>query len=249
MRSIRKQTGAGYHLRKANTTPPSTPQEAESRWSRFAHKEVVLRQLLREQYGLCCYSELRADQESLGYHIEHIENKRQNPSRTFDYTNLSASALHSDGLGAFKGRSTELFGGQAVGKQDVHRPVDMLRFISPLRAGCHRFFAYLSDGRVVPAVNLDPAECECAQYTIDTLNLNSPFLQVRRRQWWDELDSNLQENLDNGWSISHLAALDLIPTVNPDTQNDELSRFFSLTRQFFGPIAEQLLQQQAPELQ
>jgi hypothetical protein len=100
----------------------------------------------------------------------------------------------------------------------------------------------------VPSVDLSPIERDRAQYTIDTLNLNSPFLQVRRRQWWDQLDFHLQENLDNDWSLAHLAALDLIPILNPATQRDELSRFFSLTRQFFGPIAEALLQQQAPEL-
>jgi len=58
----------------------------------------VLQALLDEQYQLCCYSELRADQEGLGYHIEHLENKSQAPARTFDYSNLAASALRGDDL-------------------------------------------------------------------------------------------------------------------------------------------------------
>ncbi|EJT4385593.1 TIGR02646 family protein, partial [Salmonella enterica] len=49
--------------------------------------------LLNEQYHLCCYSEIRADLRGLGYHIEHVENKSQQPGRTFDYQNLAASAL------------------------------------------------------------------------------------------------------------------------------------------------------------
>jgi len=100
----------------------------------------------------------------------------------------------------------------------------------------------LSDGRVVPAAGLNNVQRDQAQYTIDTLNLNSPFLITRRRQWWDELDRLFQEHIDKGWSLPDLVAVDLVPS------NGTLSGFFSLTRQFFGPIAEQTLQQQAPAL-
>lgn len=67
--------------------------------------------LLNEQYHLCCYSEIRADLRGLGYHIEHVENKSQQPGRTFDYQNLATSALDSEndlhlfGINAFGGHS------------------------------------------------------------------------------------------------------------------------------------------------
>ena len=50
------------------------------------------------------------------------------------------------------------------------------------------------------------------------------------------------EHIEKGWSLPDLVAVDLVPS------SGRLSRFFSLTRQFFGPVAEQTLQQQAPAL-
>lgn len=79
-------------------------------------------------------------------------------------------------------------------------------------------------------------------YTITLLNLNSPYLVTRRRQWWDELDQLFEEHRTKGWSMSDFAGVDLLP------HKQRLSHFFSLTRQFFGPLAEDTLQQHAPGL-
>lgn len=240
MRVVQKQGTGGFHLNAANAHPPHTPQQATSRWGSFSHKVIVLQLLLDEQYQLCCYSELRADEEGLGYHIEHVENKRQNPSRTFDYSNLAASALDSvNDLEAFNAQGASLFGGHAPGKQTA---CDMLQFVRCHQPDCGRFFAYLSDGRIVPVQGLDPDETERSRYTIEVLNLNSPFLVTRRRQWWAELDFLYGEHTQKNWSLEDLVAIDLIPA------NAKLSRFFSLTRQFFGPVAEEVLQQYAPDL-
>ncbi len=237
MRTIRKLGAGGYQLTRAQANPPLTSAQATSRWHSFGHKQYVMSALLAEQYQLCCYSELRADQEGLGFHIEHVENKSQNPSRTFDYANLAASALRHDDLPALN--MGEAFGGHAVGKQQA---CDMARFVSCHQPDCALYFAYLSDGRVVPSLALGAAEVDRAQYTIDLLNLNSPFLITRRRQWWAELDLLFQEHVNKGWSVSDLANVDLIPT------HGALSRFFSLTRQFFGSVADQVIAAHAPEL-
>ncbi len=238
MRAITKLGNGGYHLTQANAMPPQTHGQATSRWRNFDYKSALMLDILNEQYHLCCYSELRADQEGLGYHIEHVENKSQNPQRTFDYSNLAASALESvHDLPAFNAQRHEVFGGHAPAKQ---RACDVRRFVSCYQQDSRRFFVYLSDGRVIPASTLNIQERDRAQYTIDTLNLNSPYLITRRRQWWDELDSLFQEHIAKGWSLVDLAAIDLVPT------NNRLSRFFSLTRQFFGQIAEDTLRQQAP---
>jgi len=237
MRAITQQ-GIGEHgLSHAHSRPPATPAQASSCWRRFGDKQTVLLALLNEQYQLCCYSELRADQEGLGYHIEHLENKSQAPARTFDYANLAASALRSEDLPALN--RGEVFGGHAAAKQQV---CDMSLFVSCHQSDCARYFAYLSDGRMVPGNSLNATEQGRARYTIDALNLNSPYLITRRRQWWGELDDLFQEHLDKGWRLAHLAAVDLVPAGR------ELSRFFSLTRTFFGQIAEQTLRQHAPEL-
>ena len=172
--------------------------------------------------------------------IEHVENKSQNPQRTFEYNNLAASALDSENdLHALRNQGHEVFGGHASGKQ---QSVDMARFVSCHQLDCRRFFSYLSDGRIVPANNLFAHEFDKADYTITLLNLNSPYLVNLRKKWWDELDQLFQEHTTKGWSLHDLSSVDLVP------RNFHLSRFFSLTRQFFGNIAEQTLQQQAPAL-
>ena len=245
MRHIRKQGNGGHHLNQSHATPPTTDQTATSRWRSFGHKPKVLERLLAEQYGLCCYSELRADQLGLGYHIEHVENKNQHPQRTFDYTNLAASALRSDDLAPFvaaqpaEEQPQAVFGGHAPGKQ---QSVDIQRFVSPHQADCARYFSYLSDGRVVPVQDLDAADMARAEYTIGLLNLNSPYLVTRRQKWWDELDTLFEEHIANDMSLHCLAAVDLVP------HNHKLSPFFSMTRRFFGRIAEVVLAHKVPQL-
>lgn len=243
MRAIQKQGSGGHHLGQSHANPPQTPAQATSRWSSFSHKSHVQQCLLEEQYHLCCYSELRADEEALGYHIEHVANKSQYPQRTFDYGNLAASALHSEtGLSVMRAQATAPFGGHASGKSGQLGIVDMARFVSPHDPACRSFFAYLSDGRIEPADRLDAPQRDRAKYTIDTLNLNSPYLLTLRRQWWDELDVLFQEHLEQDWSFGDLAGVDLLP------RGHKLSRFFSLTRQFYAGVAEDCLQQHAPQL-
>ena len=245
MRHIHKQGDGGFQLNQSHQRPPETAQEASSRWGNFSGKSQVLEYLLAEQFQLCCYTELRADLHGLGYHIEHVENKSQAPMRTFDYRNLAASALASHAIPALRERQAsdhlpkDLFGGHASGKQ---KSVDMQRFITPYQTDCRRFFAYLSDGRVVPAAALSPQDKQRADYTIDLLNLNSPFLQVERRKWWHELDDLIDEHYQNNMDPLCLAAVDLVPVAN------KLSPFFSITRHLFGPIAEKVLNQSAPQL-
>lgn len=235
MKPIIQQSNGGYYLDKAHANPPTTAGEATSRWNSFRnHKPTVQENLLDEQYGLCCYSELRADLEGLGYHIEHLRPKSLYPAQTFDYTNLAASALSDDDLKTIK---EDTFGGHA--KLSAYDPA---LFISCHAPDCARYFAYLSDGRIVPRDKLNNFEKDRASYTIRLLNLNSLYLVNRRRRWHDELDQLFEEHLDKQWSVEHLAAIDLIPG------NKRLSQFFSLTRQFFGHVAEQVIQQQLPEL-
>ncbi len=84
--------------------------------------------------------------------------------------------------------------------------------------------------------HLDQAQ---ANYTIELLNLNSPFLITERKNWWNELDKLFVQHQQDSWSIEHLARVDLLPSGN------KLSQFSSLTRQFFGHIGEHVLQQHA----
>ena len=235
MRFIRKRTFGGGHLGQAHANPPQTANEATSRWSSFGYKDTVTSFLQDEQYGLCAYTELRPNLVSLGTHIEHVQPKSRYPQRTFDFSNLVLCALADADL---QGRTTDdRFGGHA--KLDQYDPA---LFVSCLQPDCPRFFAYLSDGRVVAAANLSVNETQQAQYTIDLLNLNAPYLLVQRKNWLDELDKLIDKHLDNDGSLEDLAAIDLLPT------SGKLSPFFTATRQRFARIAEQLLQEQRPEL-
>lgn len=245
MKHIHKQGAGPQKLQQAHANPPQTADQATSRWQRYDdHKQSLLTEhLLLEQFGLCGYSEVEASKLGLGFHIEHVENKSQNPARTFDYHNLIASAFSSnEGLPLAKAQNWELFGGHASGKQGHPTPVDMARLVSPLLPDCARFFAYLSNGKVEPKLRLSAEDHNRALYTLDILNLNSPFLVSLRQEWWEDLDLLYKDHIPKGWSVEHLAAVDLLP------RNHRLSPFFTLTRQFFGPIAEHLLTQQAPQL-
>ena len=243
MRHVIKTRRGTDALLTANENPPQNADQSTSRWRHFGrdNKAALISLLLDEQYQLCCYSEIRADERGLGYHIEHVENKSQHPERTFDYQNLAASALNSGPNGGlFQLKSKNAFGGHAQGKQDA---VDMTRFIHCHIPDCSRYFAYLSDGRIVPAVSLNPQETENAQYTIDLLNLNSGFLQTERQNHWEELEGLLDEHIEKGWDLQQLLQIDLVPTAD-----HKLHEFFSITRQFFQQEAERVLQTYAPEL-
>jgi uncharacterized protein (TIGR02646 family) len=242
MRSIKKVPGSGQVLVWRALPPPQTGAEASAKWGDLDRKAGagararLLAELLDEQYGLCCYSEIDAERHGLGYHIEHVWNKRQYPALTFKYQNLAASALATDDL---KHLSVDAFGGHAKGKQ---ASVDVAHFVSCHQPDCHKFFAYLSDGRIVPSRSLDEVDKAKAVHTIDQLNLNSPFLMVLRQTWSDELAQLFAQHLADDWSLPHLAMVDLVPS------GGRLNEFFSLTRQFYGQLGEAVLAEHAPEL-
>jgi uncharacterized protein (TIGR02646 family) len=238
MRFIKKLGTGGYNLGQAHNHLPLNGQEARSRWSSFGYKTDVLGKLLDEQYHLCCYSEIRADILNLGYHIEHVQPKSKYHQLTFDYQNLAASALDSaSDLQDFKAQTQEVFGGHAKGSQ-----YDSNLFVSCHQPSCISFFAYLSDGRIVPKDGLNAIDTDKAIYTIGLLNLNSTYLITLRRSWWNELDDLFVEHESKGWDLKYLVAVDLVPT------NGKVSQFFSITRHFFGPVAETVLQTNASHL-
>lgn len=115
MRHVIKTRRGTDALLTAHEQPPQNSEQSTRRWQRFGreNKAALMTLLLNEQYHLCCYSEIRADLRGLGYHIEHVENKSQQPWRTFDYQNLAASALDSEnglpqlGINAFGGHAQE----------------------------------------------------------------------------------------------------------------------------------------------
>ncbi|MCK6410949.1 MAG: TIGR02646 family protein [Azonexus sp.] len=255
MRHIAPTGNGPRELAEANHNPPSTAEEATRCWDNFRHTQKIIERLLEDQYLLCCYSELRADlRPPLGYHIEHIENKSQAPQRTFEWANLAGSALDSKKGLSFLAKQREQsngeeinFGGHANGKQNA---VDMAQFISIRDPGCASYFSYISDGKIRPNLRKNTADQARAAYTIQLLNLNSPFLLVLRRQLWDDLTNLIISHEQQDWSLEHLCMGELLPYGRRTAPHYllRLNEFFSLTRQLFGPIADAVLQAHAPQL-
>ncbi|WP_051640643.1 retron system putative HNH endonuclease [Thiomicrorhabdus sp. Milos-T2] len=221
MRPILKTGTGNYHLNQAHLTPPATTDAAKSRWSSFGYKADLLSILTDEQSGLCSYSEINPAHFGIGVHNEHIQPKSRYPQRTFDYHNLVMSALSSDDLKHLN--RVDQFAGNAKGSN-----YDPNLFISPLQPNCQDFFAYLSDGRVVPRKDLNATDEFKATYTIGLLNLNCAYLTNKRKNWIDELDELIDEHIKQGWSLADLQDIYLKPC------NQQLYSFYTANQQRFA---------------
>lgn len=231
---------------------PTTSEEATRRWKNYSGKTELSRQLLEQQYGLCCYTELNltdfALEQSMGTHIEHEKPKSVFPEKTFDYNNLLLCALASEDLKHFSGPFQ--FGGHFKGNS-----FDAASFISPQQANCRDYFIYSSgNGEISPNLTLATDEQKKAQDTIDLLNLNAPFLKAERQQWLEEIEECLEPLLDTGdlESITLIAETELIPSNrhNPQLMRscEQLRKFHSAVRAVFGQLGEQVIQEHSPNL-
>ncbi len=185
MRYIKKKGDSGcFPLNQAHNNPPQDKAEARSQWGSFRDKSQLTALLGKEQYFLCAYSEIEIlrDNSTVGTHIEHVKPKSRYPQQTFDYKNLVLSALSSEDLKSTIAQR-EVFGGHH--KKSHYDPT---LFVSCLDNDCTDYFSYLSDGRVVPKDNDDNLHRKKAEYTIKLLNLNSPYLVNKRRDWLDVLN-------------------------------------------------------------
>ena len=93
---------------------PTTSEHATRAWGNFNDRnQLLFEKLLREQFGLCCYTELNLadlkETHGLGSHFEHEQPKSRYPQRTFDESNLLRCALASEDLGRYP--YTQQFGG------------------------------------------------------------------------------------------------------------------------------------------
>lgn len=235
-----------------NKGVPDTEEQASSRWSKFKGKTELSRQLLAQQYGLCCYSELNltdlAIESNIGTHIEHEKPKRLFPDRTFDYGNLLLCALASEDLNSFS--KERRFGGHyKLGEYDEEK------FVSPHDTNCRDYFIYSSgSGEISPNLALPLNQQEKAQETIKLLNLNAPFLKAERKQWLAEIEICLEPLLDASdlESIELLAEVELTLTERYDARLsdkcDQLRKFHSAVRAIFGQLGEKVIQKYCPNI-
>lgn len=231
---------------------PATSEEATRRWKNFNGKTELSRQLLQQQYGLCCYTELNltdfATEQNMGSHIEHENPKSLLPVETFNYGNLLLCALASEDLKHFPG--LQQFGGHFKGSK-----FDAGLFVSPHQANCRDYFIYSSgSGEISPNLALPAGEQQKAQYTIDLLNLNAPFLKAERKQWLEEIEECLEPLIDSSdlQYIELLAETELTPVQRHDAKLgytcDQLRKFHSAVRAVFCQLGEQVIQEHCPNI-
>lgn len=147
-------------------------------WKNYRHKGAIQVNLLTAQYHICpyCEVELIRHEGHVGYHIEHIEPKSKQPSKTFDYKNLLLSCFTDQAeLNKNNIDKTSLCCGHF--KDDNFCPE---LFIDPSKTQCENFFQYEPDGEIVPLDSLTRDEKAKALYTINRLNLNSTRLTRER---------------------------------------------------------------------
>jgi len=235
------------YLSKKNKKPPSTPRKARLAWEKFKSRRKLTRlKCVNEQFGLCGYSEVELSNETpiidpdtleeistyLGTHLEHIEPKSFNPSRTFDHNNLIASII--DDVKSRNLEKSDVFGGHS--KLNWYNE-DAL--IHPLLPNCRNFFHYETTGLVVAKLGLIRRERAKARLTIYKLNLNAPALVIWRRNWLSQINLQINELLNDTISLKKLAQSALLPS------NKKLTPFHSAQRQSFGSIGNQVIQDSA----
>lgn len=146
-------------------------QSGQQNWGDFmgtpCHANVD-GELRLEQQGLCCYCESTvAPGDS---HIEHMEPRKANAGRTYDYANLAISC--NGGKGEHCGHY----------KDDRHRnPTgawNALKFSAPHDPKASTMFRYLPNGGIAAAAG----GCDKAEYLIAYLGLDCARLTDRRRQ-------------------------------------------------------------------
>ena len=254
MRVIRKlEQFPDRHLEQAALPqPPQTSKEATKMWGNFT-KDLLYKQLFIEQFGLCAYTELniqdlRNDLNSVkGAHIEHIVPKSGFPQRTFDYYNLSLSALDDQDLSRF-GKENQFGGHHKLSEFDQNL------FLSPLLANVSEYFAYSSeDGEVFPNIDLSSNDKTRTEYTIGLLNLNSHSLKNLRKNWLQDLQFEIDKLIDAGSidGLINMAECELCPYERDyapiNERTTQLRKFHSASLQLFGNLGRQVLIQNSPQ--
>ncbi|MGF1767249.1 TIGR02646 family protein [Enterovibrio makurazakiensis] len=260
MRTIKKGAAGNRNLIVAqrNNGVPVDSESAARAWSNFTdHNDSLCYKLLIEQYGLCCYTELNLSDlrrhNSVGAHFEHEQPKSIYPNRTFDESNILRCVLSSDDLSVYSGNFR--FGGHYKDNNPNHS-YNPNMFISPQMINCLSYFSYLTiDGTILPNANLTQLEAQKAQFTIDILNLNAPFLKAERERWLKEIDEIIDDliNRQDVHALENLAECELTLTTrsHPDLNKapfPQLQSFHSATRALFGALGERVIQQHCPQI-
>ena len=192
------------------------------------------------QHGLCGYCEI--DIKEWDRQVEHVvpqSHPQQGVARALDHTNLIAcckggTLLTEDEERRRKPVRRNRSCGEA--KDDLVDP----DFIDPRTLPELPSLLQVSfDGRI----EADTEACQTCgiaadkiQKTIDILGLNVERLRRAREARWNALSENWAADIDNSQVMESAACVELLP----DKEN-QLSRFFTTSRSYFGVYGERIL--------
>ncbi len=143
-------------------------------------KRKLKEELIKEQYGLCCYCMKRIDWYNS--HVEHFIPQSVEPDKDMDYYNMLASCNGYDDKGENCGHKKDNWYSEYL-------------TVSPLMDICEQVFKFTPDGRIL-------SDDLRGQKTIEKLELDSELLKRARKKaiymsgyFDDDLDEDQRREL------------------------------------------------------
>ena len=223
----------------------------EASWQGFrdhnvgaSYKELI-ETLIELQHGLCGYCEIGLTE--LNRQIEHVvpqNDPRHGAAKSLDVTNMIAcckGGSFSDWSGDedqyLDPPKENLSCGQKKGDStnaDFVDPRKLPTLPSLMRVRPNGKIR--ADANACSSAGIAP---ERVTHTIEILGLNVERLRRAREKRWNALKNSWNTHWDDLDVINAAARMELLP----DRANS-LSKFFTTTRSYFGPLAERVLEQQ-----
>lgn len=204
-------------LKGRRHNPPQDTSTAKKAWRR-SNKQDIRKACFKQQRGLCAYTELSLDDNTLGHHLEHIAPRSDYPERTFLPNNIILSVI--DDVQSGNLLPHQRFGGHH--KSEIYSD-DW--FISPFDENCEAYFSYNLSGLVEPSLILHKDDTIKAQKTISVLNLNADYLVKKRRASLKSLKEQIE-------AVQPQAVAD-IAEQSLKLFEKKLPEFYSAKRQLF----------------
>ncbi|MDI9349845.1 MAG: TIGR02646 family protein [Candidatus Symbiobacter sp.] len=181
-------------------------------WHNFTNSQcydLLCAALFAEQQGICVYCEQKIHLDNKNCHIEHLQPRSRDQSRSFDYLNLALSCNHATHCGHYK-------------DNQWHKNF----FIPPYDPEINGLFRYNLDGKMISSGKDD----EKANFMIECLGLNDEKLQKKRYKIIKVMLDYLKIKMD-----SEIIAFLQKNFIEPDNDN-LLPNFPSLARSVLRSI-------------
>jgi len=203
------------------------------------YRELV-EKLADLQHGLCGYCEI--DLVEGDRQVEHVISRNKAPDRDLDAENMIAcckgGASDDSDVQGDRERFSPREGSCGHAKGDITAP----GFVDPRTVpDLPSLTRVRPDGRI----EADTGACADAGWSTDSvektiriLDLNVQRLRTARKDCWDNLSSKMPAYRGNPNAMEEWARSRLLP------KNGALSKFFTVSRSYFGPLGEAILEEE-----